>query len=361
MKNNNKIAIISPSLGVGGAERFSGLLSCMLHDLGYEVHTIIILDYVDYDFKGRLVNLGKIFKDGKGIFRGIRKGKFIANYLDHNKIEAIIDNRSRPVLLREIFAKWIYGNRKVYFMVHSSNIDMYFPRLPIIAGYLYKNAAKLICVSKGIEESVRQKYHLNNTATIYNPIFFPESFAEKPKGLPQRYILYFGRLEEKIKNLSLLLRAFSVSGIYQNGVRLLVIGDGKDKDSIVSKTNELGLSEFVQFLPFQKNIIPYIQHAQCSVLTSRFEGFPMSIVESLAAGTPVISVDCKTGPNEIIQNKYNGLLVPNHDEKALGKAIADMVSDENLHQTCKNNAQKSVEHLSLTNIAHQWQQLLAEK
>ena len=104
--------------------------------------------------------------------------------------------------------------------------------------------------------------------------------------------------------------------------------------------------------------MPYIQYAHCSILTSHFEGFPMSIVESLATGIPVISVDCETGPREIIQNKHNGLLVRNNDENALAKAISDMISDKDLYETCKNNAQKSVEHLSLTNIAEQWKQLL---
>ena len=87
----------------------------------------------------------------------------------------------------------------------------------------------------------------------------------------------------------------------------------------------------------------------------------MAIIESLAVGTPVISVDCETGPKEIIQNNFNGLLVENNNENALAEAIKKMIEDEKLYQTCKNNAQKSVEHLSLTTIAQQWKQLLSEK
>ena len=124
MKNNNKIAIVSASLGVGGAERFAGLLSFMLHDLGYEVHHIIILDHVAYDFKGELVNLGKLFSDEKGVFRAIKKGKYIAKYLYEKDIQMVIDNRSRPTIVRELLTKWIYGNRKVYYFFHSSNLQM---------------------------------------------------------------------------------------------------------------------------------------------------------------------------------------------------------------------------------------------
>jgi glycosyltransferase involved in cell wall biosynthesis len=361
MKNNNKIAIVSASLGIGGAERFAGLLGIMLDGLGYEVHHIIILDHVDYEFKGKLVNLGKLFANEKGIFRAIKKGRHIAQYLSENNIETIIDNRSRPLFLREVFTKWIYGSRKAYFMVHSFNTEMYFPRFSFGANYLYKNAAALVCVSKAIESKVRAKYQLENTITIHNPVIFPETIFQLPNLIPKNYLLFFGRFEEEIKNFTLLLNSFKLSKVYGKGTMLLLIGDGSDKDFIQAKVKELQLEPFVLVLPFQKNVTAFVQNARCTILTSHFEGFPMSIAESLAAGTPVISVDCESGPKEIIQNGHNGLLVPNYNESALAQAISDMVSDENLHQTCKNNARKSIEHLSLTSIAQRWQQLLAQK
>lgn len=359
--DNNKIAIVSASLGIGGAERFAGLLSFMLYDLGYEVHHIIILDHIDYEYKGAVVNLGEMFANEKGIFRAIRKGKYIANYLFENNIQKVIDNRSRPAFMREIFTKWIYGNRKTYYMVHSSHLEMYFSKSNFWARYLYKNATKLVCVSVDIETRIREKFKFDNTITIHNPVAFPETIVPKPNGISKKYILFFGRLEEQIKNFSLMLSAYRQSKVYEAGVSLLIIGDGADKDFILSKSKELQLEDFVEVLPFQKDITPYIQHAQSSILTSRFEGFPMSIVESLAAGIPVISVDCETGPREIIRNNLNGLLVPNHNEQALAEAISRMACDSGLHDNCKINAQKSVEHLSLTNIARQWQQLLAQK
>ena len=361
MKNNNKIAIVSASLGVGGAERFAGLLSFMLHDLGYEVHHIIILDNVDYDYKGSLINLGKLFSNEKGIFRAVKKGKYIAKYLADNNIQTIIDNRSRPTIARELFTKWIYGNRKTYYFFHSSNLEMYLTNSVFWAKYIFGKAAKLVCVSTAIEEKLKSKYQFINTKTIYNPIIFPEHLAEKPKKAPENYLLFFGRFEEEIKNFSLMLNSFKLSKVYEKGAKLLIIGDGLSNNFIEAKINELKLQDFVQILPFQKNITPYIQHAKATILTSYFEGFPMSLIESLAAGTPVVSVDCETGPKEIIRDKVNGLLVPNHDEIALATALKTMFEDENLYQTCKNNAQKSVEHLSLTNIAQQWKQLLAQK
>lgn len=358
MKNNNKIAIVSASLGIGGAERFAGLLSFMLDGLGYEVHNIIIMDHVDYGYKGKLVNLGELFVKEKGIFRAVKKGKYIAQYLHENEIQMVIDNRSRPLMLRELFIKWIYNNRKTYYFFHSSNLEMYVTSSVYWAKYIFGKATKLVCVSKEIEEKLKIKYHFNNTTTIYNPIIFPENVSEKPKDAPEKYMLFFGRLEEEIKNFSLMLKAFSLSKVYQKGAKLLIVGDGSGKDFILSKIKELQLENHVELLSFQKDITPYIQHARCTILTSQFEGFPMSLIESLAAGTPVISVDCETGPREIIRDKSNGLLVPNHNENALAEAIKIMFEDEKLYQICKINTQKSVENLSLTTIAQKWKQLL---
>lgn len=361
MKNNNKIAIVSASLGVGGAERFAGLLSVMLHDLGYEVHHIIILDYVDYEYTGKLLNLGKLFENENFLFRGSKKGIYIANYLQENRIETIIDIRSRPLLLRELFTKWIYGSRKIFYMIHSSNLELYLPKSVFWAKYLYGKAQKLVFVSKEIEEKVKTKFGFINTKTIYNPVILPEIQLEKPLGIPDNYFLFFGRIEDKIKNISLLIEAYELSKLQEKNFHLLIIGEGSDKEVILNTIKNKSLERFVHVLPFQSTILPYIQHAKCTVLTSRFEGFPMSLVESLAAGTTVISVDCETGPREIIKSNFNGLLVENNNPKVLAEAMNRMIADENLYQTCKNNAKKSVEHLSLTTIAKQWKNLLEEQ
>ena len=360
MNNNRKIAIVSASLGVGGAERFAAMLGTMLHGLGYEIHHLIILDFVTYEYEGKLVNLGKMFAQEQGVFRAVKKGKYIARYLHDNQIDTIIDLRSRPMLVREIFTKWIYGQRKAYFMVHSANLEMYFPKSRFWAKYLYTKATKIVTVSKAIEQKIQAQYDLTNTQTIYNPVIFTDAVSDKPSGLPETYFLFFGRLEDTIKNLSLLLDGYELSDAKRKGVSMILLGDGSDKDKMAGKIQQKQLSSFVKIIPFQKEVLPFIQHAKATVLTSRYEGFPMSLIESLAAGTPVISVDCESGPNEIVRNEVNGLLVENHKPQALANAMNLFIADENLYRNCKNNAKQSVEHLSLNAITQAWQQLLNE-
>jgi glycosyltransferase involved in cell wall biosynthesis len=356
--SKNKIAIISTSLCLGGAEKFASSLSFMLSDLGFEIHNIIIEDEINYNFKGHLVNLGVICENNNYIVRKFKKGIFLKKYLNKNNISTIIDNRSRPILLREFFAKWIYKNRKIIYMVHISKLEMYLTKPIFLSKLIYNSAHKIVCVSKTIESDIIEKYRLKNTITIYNPI--PDNSIQQDdiKDLPQNFFIYFGRLEEKQKNLSLMLESFKVSKIYEKDFKLILIGDGKSKSFLEQKIIDLNLSKFVEIKPFSSHVLSYVKMAKASVLTSNFEGFPMSIIESLSVGIPVISVDCPTGPNEIIINEFNGLLVENNNKNQIANAFKRFTLDEELYQICKLNSQKSIEHLSIETIAEQWEKLI---
>jgi glycosyltransferase involved in cell wall biosynthesis len=357
-QNKNKVAIISTSLGSGGAERFASLLSFMLEKLNMEVHNIIINDAVDYEYGGKLLNLEIECSGSFSFFKKIKKGFLLNNYLRENGINGIIDNRPRNILTREIITNWIYGDRRKWFVVHSFNTNTYFPKPDFFSKFLYHKADKVICVSLGIEEKVKQKFDFKNTVTIHNPYDFSKIEIEKEKPISEPYIMYFGRFDEKVKNFSLMLEAFHLSKIYLQGYKLLLMGEGPDLGIIQENIKRLQLEDFVIIYPFNKNPFQYVQQAKFTILTSRYEGFPLSIVESLALGTPVISVDCDSGPNELIQNGFNGLLVGNNNPHLFATAMKQLVEDDNLYDFCKKNATKSVEHLSLETISKQWESIL---
>lgn len=356
--NKKKVAIVSISLGKGGAERFAGLLTFMLQSSGFEVHSIIVNDDIDYKYTGALFNLEKESAGSFSVFRKLKKGKLLRNYLNQNNIDIIIDSRTRNILLRELITKFIYRNSKIYYIVHSYNFKEYFPSSKFWSKILYENVQALVCVSKAIEEKVNKLYELKNTITIYNPFSITEEELKKAVLENKNVILYFGRFEEKVKNFTLMLEAFSQSKIYEKGYQLHLMGSGDDVDFIQQKIKTLNLNDYVKILAFKENPFEEVREAKFTILTSHYEGFPLSIIESLALGTPVVAVDCNSGPREIIQNEFNGLLVENHNAKALAEAMNRFADDAELYHFCKQNAVESVKHLSLKHISNQWKDLL---
>ena len=358
IKNTNKVAIISTSLGNGGAEKFASLLSFMLENLNIEVHTIIINDAVDYEYAGELLNLGIDTESRFPFFKKIKKGFLLNRYLKEKQISCIIDNRPRNNLLREIITNWIYGGRKKIVIVHSFKLENYFPKSVFWSQFLYRKAAKIVCVSGAIEKEVKLKFDLKNTKTIHNPFDFSRIQISKDTATTVDYILFFGRFDEKVKNISLMLEAFFISKLFLQGFQLFLLGDGPDLNKIQDSIKEFQLEDYVIILPFNSNPFDIVQNARFTVLTSHYEGFPMSIIESLALGTPVVAVDCNSGPKEIVIDEYNGLLVENYNAITLAAAFNRMISDRELYAFCKKNAAKSVAHLSLETISKQWESIL---
>ena len=355
--NKKKVAIVSNSLGKGGAERFAALLTFMLEDSGFEVHSIIVNDVLDYSFTGSLFNLEKEISSFS-FLKKLKKGILLRHYLVQNNIEIVIDSRTRNVLLRELITRFIYRKTKIFYIVHSYNFQNYFPSSKFWSRIIYKNVEALICVSKSIEEKIQQLYKFDNTITIYNPFFIAEKEFEKEVLETKKVILFFGRLDEKVKNFTLMLEAFVASQIFLKGYELHLLGSGNDLEFIKQKIEKLELSKYVKIFPFKQNPFKEVRQAKFTILTSNDEGFPMSIVESLALETPVVAVDCNSGPREIIQNEFNGLLVENHNKEALALAINRFADDDELYHFCKKNAVQSVSHLSLKNISKQWRNLL---
>ena len=90
------------------------------------------------------------------------------------------------------------------------------------------------------------------------------------------------------------------------------------------------------------------------VLSSRFEGFGLVLVEAMNSGLPVVSFDCPAGPDEIITDGYDGLLVPPGDVKVLAQKLMLLMADKNLRIRLSQNARQSVQRYEMNSIAGKW-------
>ena len=130
-------------------------------------------------------------------------------------------------------------------------------------------------------------------------------------------------------------------------VELLVRGDGPERDSLERRAAELGIADRVRFLGpgTRDDVIALFRAVDAVLLTSAWENLPHTLLEALAAGTPVIATSVGGIP-EVVRDGENGLLVPAGDVDAIARAIARIVDDEGLRSSLAEAARPSVEELT---------------
>jgi glycosyltransferase involved in cell wall biosynthesis len=195
-------------------------------------------------------------------------------------------------------------------------------------------AERVIANSHGLAEDIIEYLGVSRkkVIVIHNPIRIGKivSLSEEPVAEPifnseTPVVLSVGRLSAE-KNQSMLIRAFARVQP-QTGSKLALVGNGPVEQDLRRLAESLGMTEHVVFLGWQENPYKFMSRAACLALSSNYEGFPSVLVEAMACGCPVISIDCSYGPAEILENGKYGILVPVGDEDALAGAMLGLLED----------------------------------
>ena len=218
--------------------------------------------------------------------------------------------------------------------------------------YKFKNVRKVVAVSKEIEKILNNEYGIKNTSVIYNPVDFKNNENVKDLDEFKPFILGVGRLHPQ-KNFEMLIRAFAKIN-FDSNLKLIILGEGILRHNLTNLIESLNLQERVFLLGNVSNVIDYYKQCEFFVLSSLFEGFPNVLIEALSNGCACISTDCPTGPNEIIKDSINGLLVDNNNQTSLENAMTKLLENGMLKNALKSNSKKSVENLNIKNISKRW-------
>ena len=199
----------------------------------------------------------------------------------------------------------------------------------------YPSADAIVAVSRDMAEGLARSLGVprDRIDVIANPVI--TSDLARLGGVPPehpwfapgepRVLLGIGRLDRQ-KDFPTLIRAFAQLR-RQRLVRLLILGEGPDRQALESLVRELDIADDVALPGFVSNPYAYLSRAAAFVLSSIYEGLPTVIIEALALGTPVVSTDCPSGPREILEGGRLGRLVPIQNPDALAVAIAQTLDE----------------------------------
>lgn len=360
-KNNKKykILLVGDSLANGGAERVQALLSKYFHDFGIDVHHVIFLDWITYDYEGKVFNLGKFSSSNVSVFRKIKLFFILKNYLKSNQFDAVIDFRMRETFFKEFLLSRFVFPKDTFYTVHSGILNYYFPKNLWLSKILY-GSKNVVAVSKAIQKKILEKELVKRCDQIYNPIDLKEIniLRKEYQVNHSNYILAVGRMNDSVKQFDKLILSYSKSVLPKENIKLILLGDGNNRKDYENLTQRLNLSDKVIFTGFVDNPFPFYEKALFTVLSSSNEGFPNVILESLASNTPIVSFDCFSGPNEIIENKVNGFLVENQNFEKLTEAMNEMFKNYDEYISIKNNTISKVYKFDVEIISKEWFKLL---
>lgn len=200
----------------------------------------------------------------------------------------------------------------------------------VLAPLLYRLADRILAVSAATADSLTQTSAIarERITVLHNPVVnaaldraAAEPLEHEWLAAPHELIVAVGRLSRQ-KDYPTLLTAFSQVLRARPTARLVVLGEGEERATLLALSGELGLTEAVQWLGFEANPYRWMARANVFVLTSLWEGLPTVVIEALACGATMVVTDSLSGPRHIIgESGQLGYLAPVADSVAIAQKL----------------------------------------
>jgi len=306
---NKKIVVFTPTLSIGGIERVLLTYANGLGNKNYDVTYLTAVVKTELDVSP--------FKHIKFVCLNalrLRKslGKLI-QYFKENKPDIIISASDATLI---VYMAKLLGCRSAKLITthhnyYNNNAEVGF-RHKLIIKYVYPLCNNIVAVSDGINLMLNTQFKLkkDKITTIYNPVdskLIIESSLDIKENIPKNdYILFVGRLNA-VKNLPLLFSAFKIFRQKYPNVKLILIGDGSEKENLRKIISNLNLSNYIEMIGVKSNPFPYIKNAKVIALSSASEALPTILIESLLLGRTIVSTPTK-GAIDILKNGGLGYL-----------------------------------------------------
>ncbi|MEY3788050.1 MAG: hypothetical protein RLZ75_2257 [Pseudomonadota bacterium] len=228
--------------------------------------------------------------------------------------------------------------------------------------YTYRLLNAVTALTSESEDWIKSHTYAQKVSMIPNAVFYP-LLAQEPRVNPdnteRKRLLAVGRLNEQ-KGFDWLIETFANLTAKYPHWDLVILGEGALRSDLEQQIHELALEKRIFLMGQVGNVGEWYESADLYVMSSRFEGFPNTLIEAMSYRLPAISFDCDTGPRDIIRHEIDGLLVPAGNIVALTAALDRLMSDKELRLRLAERAIEVRERFSIEKITQLWEQLFDE-
>ncbi len=363
-----KIVFILPAILAGGAEKV--LLTLVQHLDRAKFEPVVV--YMHKNIEGEKTypkDVKIICLDKKSPYDVFRLLLSIYRILKQEKPALVFPMMPYCDILTIMAGQLLKEKIPTIISVHNnSTLQFQHENFPAVKNWLarhYFPQADLVhCVSEGIKTDLMANFGISadKIQVIYNPFDLEEISRKAREEVEHPWfrdtipvLAAVGRLAPA-KNFPLLFRALR-RVLAKTPVRLVMVGDGPERQHLEQYARKQEIAPHVAFVGFQMNPYKYMARAKAFVLSSSWEGLANVIIEAMACGVPVISTRCPYGPEDIITHGVNGYLVPVNQERDMAEAILDVFGNATLHQQLVQGGLNRAQDFSFENILPQYESM----
>jgi glycosyltransferase involved in cell wall biosynthesis len=339
----------------GGTERVSTLIANGLNEKGFKV---IILSYQNgshsyYHLNDRIELFSLNMENVSGFFsRKLEPYRRLWKFISEMNIDIIVDVDVILSLYTTPIKK-LMGVKVIsweHFNFYEKKV-----KTRVLARYLAIALSDSIVTLNSSDmdyyKNASPRFFKEKIRYIYNP---KNKVQEKISNEKEKIVLAVGRLTHQ-KNFQEMLNIWSLTDT--DDWKLIIVGSGEDESNLKEIIYEYNLSN-VELISFTKNIDDFYSRASILVMTSRYEGLPMVLIEAQSFGLPLISYDCQTGPSDIINNDQNGFLIEYGNQKEFSNKLKTLIKSNTIRNKFSVQATHDSERFDLNKIICEWESLI---
>ena len=353
-----RITCVIGTLGGGGAERVMTYLCAGLAARGHQV-TLLTLDSSVPDFYklAPTVTRARVelpsFRQA-GVLVGIPRLWKLTRAVHATQPEVVISFMTISVLASCLLLRIPY--------IYADHLDIrylaYSRKWKILRNWLLRFAKTVTVLSERDRKFIALYHPQWHAAVVYNPALActgQEGMLPTFMTPGKKYVIAIGRLVRQ-KGFDRLLEAWRRVCNQHEDWRLAIIGAGPDEAELKQLAETLDVQYSVDFIAPQRDLASIYNHAELLAMSSRAEGFPLVLLEAMAAGLPAVSFAC-TGPDVIIRDGVDGFLVKQNYTDRLAKRMEELMQDESKRRAFGARAREVISRFSLDKYIDAYEQL----